>query len=70
MTLHDGTVHEHRQAYFKGGAHHPLSDADLLHKFHANCAYGGLPKAHAQALAAALFGLFERPLIDTNTLTA
>ena len=70
VTLNDGTVHEHRQAYFKGGAQHPLSDADLLRKFHANCAHGGMAQAQAQALAATLFGLFGRPLIDTQTLNA
>jgi len=70
VTLKDGTVHEHRQGYFKGGAEHPLSDDDLRHKFFANCAHGGLPRAQAEALAATLHGLFERPLIDTATLQA
>ncbi len=64
-TLHDGRVFEHRQAYFKGGVEHPLSDADLRHKFHANCKHGGLPAAQAQALEAALGGLFERAKITT-----
>jgi 2-methylcitrate dehydratase PrpD len=68
VTLADGTVHEHRQGWFKGGALHPLTDADLRHKFHANCAHGGLPAADAQALEAALGSLFERPLIDTRSL--
>ncbi len=68
VTLKDGSVHEHRQAYFKGGAAHPLSDDDLQHKFYANCAHGGLARAQAQALAATLQGLFERALIDTATL--
>ena len=68
VTLQDGQVFEHRQAWFKGGMDHPLSDDDLLHKFHANCAYGGLPRAQAQALATTLHGLFDRALIDTHTL--
>ena len=68
VTLDDGTVHEHRQAYFKGGVEHPLSDAELRHKFHANCAHGGLPAAQAHALEAALGRLFERPHIDTQAL--
>ena len=68
VTLQDGTVHEHAQSYFKGGAEHPLSDDDIRHKFHANCAHGGLAPAHAQALATTLHGLFERPLITTATL--
>lgn len=70
VTMDDGTVHEHRQAYFKGGAEHPLSDADLLHKFKANCAHGGLPAAQAQALQARLAGLFDSPLLGTSALAA
>ncbi len=69
VTLADGTVHEHRQAYFKGGAEHPLSDADLEHKFYANCAHGGLPRAEVEPLAARLRGLFDRPLIDAQSLS-
>jgi hypothetical protein len=30
------------QAFFKGGAEHPLSDEELRRKFRANCRYGGL----------------------------
>jgi 2-methylcitrate dehydratase PrpD len=67
-TLHNGTVFEHRQAYFKGGVEHPLRDADLGHKFHANCAHGGLPQAQALALQQALAGLFEQPRIHTQVL--
>lgn len=69
VTLHDGSVHEHRQAWFKGGAEHPLSDADIVHKFHANCAHGGMPRATAEALAAALGGVFERPVVDAAALS-
>ena len=42
VTLKDGSVMETRQGYFKGGADHPLSDADLQTKFFANCLHGGL----------------------------
>ena len=68
VTLDDGTVHEHRQAFFKGGAEHPLSDADLAHKFFANCAHGGMAQAEAERWRAALSGLFDRPRIDTGSL--
>ena len=68
VTLKDGSVFEHRQAYFKGGALHPLSDDDIRHKFFANCAFGGLATARAEALAATLHGLFELPLIASATL--
>ena len=59
VTLDDGTVHEHRQDHFKGGTAHPLSDADLEHKFFANCTHGGLPADAAQKLAAGLATLCE-----------
>ncbi|HEY1288073.1 MAG TPA: MmgE/PrpD family protein [Burkholderiales bacterium] len=41
VRMKDGTVHEERQAHFRGGAHEPLSRADLEEKFRLNCAYGG-----------------------------
>jgi len=68
VTLADGSVHAHRQAYFKGGAEHPLSNADLEHKFFANCAHGGMARANAQRLRAALGALFDRPRIDADAL--
>jgi 2-methylcitrate dehydratase PrpD len=41
VRMKDGSVHEERQAHFRGGAHEPLSRADLEEKFRLNCAYGG-----------------------------
>lgn len=67
VTMQDGRVVEQRQGWFKGGAEHPLSDADILFKFHANCAYGGLPRAQAEALASTLHGVVSRPRIDSDT---
>lgn len=54
VTLHDGRVLEERQGFFKGGAEHPLSDADLAQKFRANCNHGGLNGGQTQALLDAL----------------
>jgi 2-methylcitrate dehydratase PrpD len=68
VTLKSGEVFEHHQAYFKGGALHPLSDADILHKFHANCAFGGLARVQAEALASAMGRLCDLPLIDTHSV--
>ena len=68
VSLKDGSVHEHRQGYFKGGVDHPLSDADLRHKFLANCQHGGLAPVAAQAWAGRLEGLFDRPLVDAAAL--
>ena len=68
VTLDDGTVHEHRQGFFKGGAEHPLSDADLEYKYFANCNHGGLPRAEAERLRSALRALFDRPRIGAGML--
>ena len=70
ITLDDGTVHEHRQSFFKGGTEHPLSDADLAHKFFANCAHGGMAGSEAERWRTALSGLFDRPRIDSGSLPA
>jgi len=49
VRLKNGTVHEERQAHFRGGAHEPLSRADLEEKFRLNCAYGAWPRSTAEA---------------------
>ena len=59
VTLDDGTVHEHRQDHFKGGAGHPLSDAALRHKFDANCRHGGLTLHEASHWAGSIGHLFD-----------
>lgn len=64
VKMADGSVHEFRQGYFKGGAEHPLSDEDLIRKFQANCAYGGLSEADARALLAHIEGAFDRASVD------
>ncbi len=66
VTLTDGTVHEHRQGFFKGGVDNPMSDADLRHKFMANCAHGGLAAGQAQALEAALLAMMDAPVISAT----
>ena len=59
VTLDDGTVHEHRQDFFKGGAGHPLSDAELRRKFDANGAHGGMTADEAGRIASRIDYLFE-----------
>jgi len=44
VRMKDGAVHEERQAHFRGGAHEPLSRADLEQKFRLNCAHGEWPE--------------------------
>jgi len=53
-TLKDGSVREVRKAHMRGGAHEPLTDAEIATKFLDNAEYGGWPKARADALARAL----------------
>ncbi|MDB5874238.1 MAG: 2-methylcitrate dehydratase [Ramlibacter sp.] len=54
VTLRGGAVREARQDHFRGGVDEPLPAADLLAKYHANCAYGGWNRAQADAALAAL----------------
>ena len=61
VVLTTGEIHEHRQDFFRGGAEHPLSNADLERKFFANCTYGGIPNPAAQRLAEKLTTLFDMP---------
>jgi 2-methylcitrate dehydratase PrpD len=53
-SLSDGTEREFRQPHMRGGAHEPLSDADILAKYHDNCRFGGWPARRALAVLAAL----------------
>ncbi|MGL4239829.1 MAG: MmgE/PrpD family protein, partial [Beijerinckiaceae bacterium] len=63
-TLKDGSVVEMRQPHMRGGARDPLSDAEIIAKFRANCAYGGFAKARAEALLAALESLATGGAVD------
>jgi len=49
VRMKSGAVHEERQAHFRGGAHEPLSRADLEEKFRLNCAHGKWPQERIDA---------------------
>jgi 2-methylcitrate dehydratase PrpD len=68
ITLKSGQVHEHSQAYFKGGVDYPMSDADLQQKFLANCRYGKVSDAQAQALLQQLGLVFNASEVDLSAL--
>jgi 2-methylcitrate dehydratase PrpD len=68
ITLVNGEVHEHRQAYFKGGVDHPMSDDDLMQKFLANCRYGLVPETRIQAILVQLGSLFEAQEVKLTEL--
>jgi len=52
VVLRSGASVEERQAHFRGGAHEPLSRADLEEKFRRNCAHGGWPRERGEAFLA------------------
>jgi 2-methylcitrate dehydratase PrpD len=53
-TLKDGSVREVRKPHMRGGAHEPLSEAEILAKFFDNARFGGWPREKAAAFAEAL----------------
>src|SRR5688500_18755014 len=62
----DGSVLEERQPHLRGGAHEPLSRADVEDKFRHNCAYGGWSKAQADQFLAWAKGAFDARAIDLS----
>jgi 2-methylcitrate dehydratase PrpD len=66
--LKNGQVLEQRQGFFKGGVDHPMSDADLLQKFKANCKFGGLDVAQTDAILAQVNGLFKASTVALTSL--
>ena len=48
VTLKDGKVFEERQPHIHGGAHEPLSRAEIEAKFRGNCEHGRWPKERVQ----------------------
>ncbi len=53
-TLKDGRVIEVRQPHMRGGAQEPLSDAEIIEKYRANCAFGSYDAGRTARLLAAL----------------
>ncbi len=53
-TLKDGSVREVNKPHMRGGAHEPLTQAEILAKFHDNARFGGWSRAQGDALASAL----------------
>jgi len=66
-TLRDGSVLEERQPHMRGGAHEPLTRADLEEKFLLNARHGGWSDARAAAALKLIAGLFDGP-VDLSTL--
>jgi 2-methylcitrate dehydratase PrpD len=62
MTLKDGKVLEERQPHIRGGAHEPLTRAEIEAKFRGNCEHGGWPKEQAQRFLDTVSKFFNNPL--------
>ena len=56
---------EERQPHMRGGAHEPLSGADIEQKFLLNARHGGWSETQAQAALTRVRTLFQGPL-DLN----
>ena len=65
-TLKDGSVHEARKAHMRGGAHEPLSDADIAAKFRDNAAFGGWTEERADDAASALRRIAALGAVDLH----
>jgi 2-methylcitrate dehydratase PrpD len=61
-TLRDGSVVEERQPYMRGGAHEPLTRADIQDKFLLSTGHGGWTAARAAQVLATIGTLFEGPV--------
>src|SRR5688500_8891600 len=64
--MKDGSVVEERQAHLRGGAHEPLSRADVEDKFRHNCTYGGWSAAQADRFLAWAKGAFDAAAISLS----
>jgi 2-methylcitrate dehydratase PrpD len=68
-TLSDGRVVEERQPHLRGGAHEPLTRADIEEKFLLNARHGGWDAARAKDTVVQLRALFDGK-IDLSPLRA
>jgi 2-methylcitrate dehydratase PrpD len=63
-TLKNGSVREVRKPHMRGGAHEPLTAADIMTKFQDNARFGVWSRAKADALAAALDRIGQGATVD------
>src|SRR5262245_46593934 len=65
--LHDGREIEERQPHMRGGAHAPLTRAEIEEKFALNCRHGGWDAAKIDAALRLARTLYDQP-IDLSIL--
>lgn len=58
-TLRDGSVAEERQPHMRGGAHEPLTHADIVDKFLLNVRHGGWDDARAKSALKSLEKFYD-----------
>jgi 2-methylcitrate dehydratase PrpD len=68
LTLNDGSVVEERQPHMRGGAHEPLTRADIEDKFMLNARHGGDDEARAKAALTIAANLFKASRVDLSGL--
>jgi 2-methylcitrate dehydratase PrpD len=66
VRLKDGKVLEERQPHLRGGAHEPLSRADIEDKFRHNCEYGGWSRGQADSFLKWASGAFDSRALDLS----
>ena len=59
VTMRDGSVIEERQPHMRGGAHEPLSRADIEEKFLLNARHGGWDAARAKSALMQIGKLYD-----------
>ena len=62
VELRDGSVIEERQPHLRGGAHEPLTRADIEEKFVLNCRHGGWSDERANAALTLARKLYDGPI--------
>ena len=62
VKLRDGSVIEERQPHLRGGAHEPLTRADIEEKFVLNCRHGGWSDERANAALTLARKLYDGPI--------
>ena len=65
-TLKDGSRREFRQPHMRGGAHAPLSTAEVETKFLDNALHGGLRRPSAARLLGLARQVFDAPRVDAT----
>jgi 2-methylcitrate dehydratase PrpD len=62
VKLRDGSIIEERQPHLRGGAHEPLTRADIEDKFVLNCRHGGWSNERANTALALARKLYDGPI--------